>query len=64
MTNTYKALSGCLLSSLEKGKLNGKLRNRGVKKALNSRNFIKAFAKTTLPVYKLHRGPRMYRVVL
>jgi hypothetical protein len=31
---------------------------------LKSRSFIKALAKTTLPVYKLQRGPRIYRVVL
>ena len=66
MTNTYKALSGCLFSSLEKGKWNGKWRNRGVKKAwmnLNSRSFIKAFAKTTIPIHKLQRRPRIYGVI-
>jgi hypothetical protein len=31
---------------------------------LNSRSFIKAFAKTTLLVYKVQRGPRIYRVAL
>jgi hypothetical protein len=58
----YKALSGCLLSSLEKGKWNGKLRNRGVKKAwtnLNYRSFLKDFSKTNLPVYKLQMQPRI-----
>ena len=67
MTNIYKALSGCLLSSLEKGKWNGKWRNRGVKKAgtnLNYSCFIKAFAKTNLPVYKLQMQPRISEDIL